>query len=147
MNSSGAEPLPNDQHERFANLVAAGAKLHEAYVEAGYSAKGAKGSSSRLRSHAVVAARIEFLRRDLTDRTMERFVVGRDWVLGGIKAIAENDEAKDADRLRAYELVGKELGMFVHRVGDPDGGPMTEKVEIQFVDDEGEVGEGVPAAH
>jgi len=34
------------------------------------------------------------------------------YVLEGIRAIAENPDAKDADKLRAYELLGKHLRLW-----------------------------------
>jgi hypothetical protein len=37
-------------------------------------------------------------------------------VLGGIRAIAEDPDARHADRLRALELLGKHLKLFTERV-------------------------------
>jgi len=144
---SGVEPLSNQKHEQFANLVSQGIPMGKAYVQAGYGESGAAQSASRLTKNAKVAARIAYLRTKTANAVIAKAMVDRDWVLSGIKTIAEDGEAKGADRLRAFELVGKELGMFVQRVGDPDGGPVTSKLEIEFVDAEDSVGEGLSAAH
>ena len=38
------------------------------------------------------------------------------YVLEGIRAVADDSTAKHADRLRAYELLGKHLRLFVEKV-------------------------------
>jgi len=144
---SGSQPLDNQQHEQFAHLVSQGVAAKNAYIQAGYGGASAQTSASRLSKHDKVAARIAHLRAEAANAVIAKAMVDREWVLGGIKRIAESNAAKDADRLRAFELIGKELGMFVQRVGDPDGASLTDKIEVEFVDASGEVGEGVPAAH
>jgi len=37
------------------------------------------------------------------------------WVLDGLRGIAENPKATDSARARCYELIGKHRGMFVDK--------------------------------
>jgi hypothetical protein len=64
---------------------------------------------------------------------VNRAVIDRDWVLEGLRNIAEKGASESA-RVRALELCGKELGMFVDRssfLWDTDPSQWTnEQVEI-----------------
>ena len=61
--------LQNIRHEKFAQLIAAGAIASKAYEEAGFSPNGAAQGAERLGSKPAVAERIEELRVD-TERLM-----------------------------------------------------------------------------
>jgi phage terminase small subunit len=85
----------------------------KAYAAAGFAGKGAAQSASRLAKSPPVAARIEELSKDLSCIAVQRAVIDRDFVLTGLKEIATNNEEKcTSARVRAYELLGQELGMF-----------------------------------
>jgi hypothetical protein len=43
---------------------------------------------------------------------MARALIDREFVLTGLKDIASDTKLKETARVRAYELLGKELGMF-----------------------------------
>jgi hypothetical protein len=58
--------LRNSRHEKFAQAVARGASLADAYAEAGY--RRFRSSASRLLSYADVAARVEELKRETAER-------------------------------------------------------------------------------
>lgn len=58
---SGAEPLANSRHERFACELAKGSAAGKAYEAAGY--KRDDGCASRLLRNAKVAARVDWLKR------------------------------------------------------------------------------------
>ena len=77
-------------------------------ISAGYSQKSAAAAGSRLLKKDEVKAVIdaELLRR------AEMSGITDTYVLEGIRAIAENPDAKDADKLRAYELLGKHLRLW-----------------------------------
>ena len=77
-------------------------------ISAGYSAKSAAAAGSRLLKKDEIKAAIdaELLRRS------EMSGITDTYVLEGIRAIAENPDAKDADKLRAYELLGKHLRLW-----------------------------------
>ena len=77
-------------------------------ISAGYSPKSAAAAGSRLLKNDEIKAAIdaELLRR------AEMSGITDTYVLEGIRAIAENPDAKDADKLRAYELLGKHLRLW-----------------------------------
>lgn len=145
--------LGNPRWELFAQGIAQGKAQGTAYIEAGYKTnpKVAGVSSSQLLSHPsngpLIRARIAELQAQklaIADRANERAIdtleISREWVLRGLKenaercmqAVAMVDEkgnpigefkhqAQAANR--AYELIGKEFGMFVDRsmdVPNPD---------------------------
>lgn len=62
-------PLPNPKQERFAQEVAAGQSLHDAYKAAGY--RGTPGNARRLRAEEAVWERIEFLQAEIGRRVIE----------------------------------------------------------------------------
>ena len=103
--------LINPRHEQFAVLVAGGMNASEAYKKAGFSAKGASQSASRLAKVPAVAARISALRKSLSAEALRQSLVSREWVLNGLKVLAET-AGSEAARIRAYELCGREVGMF-----------------------------------
>jgi phage terminase small subunit len=80
-------------------------------IAAGYSEKSASAAGSRLLTNPEIKSAIDtaLLRQaELSDLTAT-------FVLEGIRAIAENPNARHADRLRAYELLGKHLKLFTDR--------------------------------
>ena len=82
----------------------------QAAVRAGYSSRSAKVTASRLLTDANV-------QQAVAERTLalaEKVDVTAEWVLTRLQGIAEN-AAKDSDRNRALELIGKHLGMFIER--------------------------------
>ena len=85
--------LTNAKHEKFAVLVAKGVSLSKAYVSAGYSAKGAGGSASKLQRNAAIAARISELQNELSAGVIELEINSRNARLRSLQ--------KDWDRLRA----------------------------------------------
>ena len=66
--------LHHDRQEKFAQAVARGLPATQAYMEAGYRARGhaAEANSSRLRKKIEVAARIEALGGAVTERFIEK---------------------------------------------------------------------------
>lgn len=87
-------------------------------ILAGYSEKSAASAGCRLLTNRKIKAAIdaELLRR------AEMSGITATYVLEGIRAIADDAEAKHTDRLRAYELLGKHLKLW------------TEKVEVDVTD-------------
>ena len=101
--------LRNPRHERFAQGVARGERLCQAYVAAGFSAKGAAPSASRLLRHPEVGARVEELRSTVRQRSMENAVLDQAWVLQRLKERVEHEPGMVG--LRALELMAKILGL------------------------------------
>ena len=90
-------------------------------IAAGYSEKTAKEQGARLLTNVNVKE--ELAKR--FKRQQERTEITADYVLNGIKAVAENTE-KDNDKLKAYELLGKYLKLFTDKteLSGKDGGPL-----------------------
>ena len=106
--------LNNPRHELFAQLVVSGKSLTESFVSAGFSKGNATSCARRLSRNEQVRTRIAELQTVAAQVAITRATIDRDWVLSGLREIAENGESEGA-RVRALELCGKELGMFVDR--------------------------------
>ena len=111
------------KQEAFAQLVAKGSMLVEAYREAGYMPNGSDKTqweaASRLMANSKVLARVKQIQADIEEdrRTIERR--REEYVL---KRLQEEAERADTDgaRVRALELMGKTIGMFTDRVETDD---------------------------
>ena len=90
-------------------------------IAAGYSEKTAQEQGARLLLNVMVKE--ELAKR--FQRLQERTEITADYVLNGIKTVAENTE-KDNDKLKAYELLGKYLKLFTDKteLSGKDGGPL-----------------------
>jgi hypothetical protein len=66
--------LTNPRHEKFALLVASGLTPTKAYVEAGFSARGARQSAHRLLRDPDVSLRVAEATMDLSERTTSGIV-------------------------------------------------------------------------
>lgn len=84
----------------------------QAAIRAGYSQKTARGQASDLLTKPDIQARVQ----ELEDAAAARSGVTVDKIVQRLNDIASNPEAKDADRIRADELLGKYLGMFTEKV-------------------------------
>jgi hypothetical protein len=124
-----AQPLRNEKYEHFAHLIARGESPARAYVLCGYSKKGALLSGNRLRRRADVSARVEELKRSISECQMEKIAVDRAWVMArlveNVQRALQTQPVRDEDgnpigqyvyqggvANKALELLGKELGMF-----------------------------------
>lgn len=111
------------KQEAFAQLVAKGSMLVEAYREAGYMPNGSDKTqweaASRLMANSKVLARVKQLQADMEEdrRTIERR--REEYVLKRLQDEAERAET-DGSRVRALELLGKTIGMFTDRVETDD---------------------------
>ena len=110
--------LQNPRHEQFCQLISAGHSPARAYVAVGYSEKTAYTSGPRLLKTPTVGARVAELQQTVALSAANRAAIDRDWVLSGLRRVAENGASESA-RVRALELVGKELGMFAERPAVP----------------------------
>lgn len=81
-------------------------------TNAGYSPSSAHVTASRLLRNANVASAIEAER----DRLRERSDLRAEDVLRGLRQIAEDESARNSDRIRALELLGKHFRLFIDRV-------------------------------
>lgn len=87
----------------------------QSYKRAGYKVKTDKVASTlslRLLAKVVIKQRIDELKAKLT----EKIEISVDWVLKGIKSIGDKIDAKDTDKLKAFELGGKYQKMFTEKI-------------------------------
>ena len=76
-------------------------------IRAGYSEKAAKEQASRLLTYANVQEYIA----NKQEKAAHRNDITVDFVLNGIKEIAEQGEAEN-NRLKAFDLLGKYVGLY-----------------------------------
>ena len=96
---------------RFARECVASGNAAASVRSAGYTASGATAQGVRLLAKVSVQAEIARL-RELQD---VEAAVDRTWVVNRLRYFAENGE-KESNRLRATELLGKTVGLFVEQV-------------------------------
>ena len=73
---------------------------------AGYSEKTARSQGQRLLTNVDIAK--------MLGERVENAIITADEILTGVKAIAQNGK-RDADKLKAYELLGKHLAMWTDK--------------------------------
>ena len=95
-----------------------------AAIEAGYSAKCAKVTASKMLCDPRVRAIIE----KHGNEAAQKAELDAAYVLGRLRSIADCGEAKHGDQLKALELLGKYLKLFTERVEHSGS------VSIQVVD-------------
>jgi hypothetical protein len=105
-------PLKNPRHEQFVQLVATGKSPKDSFILAGFSKVGAASCAARLLQVASVGARVEHLTNIVASAAVTRAAVDRDWVLSGLRSIAEDREQSGSARVQAYTKVGEALGVF-----------------------------------
>lgn len=84
----------------------------QAAIRAGYSAKTARSIACEMLARPDIQ---EFVRAK-QDEARKNATVTVDGIVDQLREIASNVLAKDSDRIRALELIGKYLGMFTERV-------------------------------
>lgn len=120
------------RHEEFCIGIASGMTAEQAYIRAGYSENGAAQSASRLLRNAQIRSRIRGLRKAMAEQAISQSALTKEYVISHLMTIVEQCmqerpiQDKDGNILgystykpmaaiRALELLGKELGMFVGR--------------------------------
>lgn len=116
-----------DQQDRFCQeYVANGGNATKAYIAAGYSPTGADGAASRLLGNVSVKERV----KELQASVAERLGITQEYLLSHLKGIIDNPTNSNKDRLRAVELAGKNLAMWVEKTENKNNntGDVTAKV-------------------
>jgi len=126
--------LPNIRHERFAQLIAQGKSATDAYIAAGYKARGksAGNAASRLLENDGVKRRLEEIAAEVASKSIadaeeiQRFLTS---VMRG--EVEEQLMTRDGflvtaranvrDRTKAAELLGRAQGVFVLSSQDASG--------------------------
>jgi phage terminase small subunit len=104
----------------------------KAAIRAGYSTKSAHAIGQENLKKPVIKKAID---EEMKQRT-KNVKISVDWVIQGVKCIAENLEEQTKDRLKAYELLGKYLKMFTekHEISGSSSGP----IQFRFVEPDNE---------
>ena len=113
--------LSNPRHERFAQELANGVSATEAYERAGFARN--RVSAHRLKQKPNIRERVsellkqrEHINVQATAKAIEKTALTREWVIERLMLFAKC--ADNAASVRALELLGKGLGMFVDRHAD-----------------------------
>ena len=83
----------------------------QAAIRAGYSEKTANRIGAENLTKPVIQEAIQQLHK----AAEEKCAVTVEWILSEIAKIAQDEEVKTADRLKALELLGKHLGLWEKR--------------------------------
>lgn len=118
-----------DKQKRFVEEYLVDLNATQAAIRAGYSAKTARSQGQRLLTKADIQA--ELARRQETYAKRVEWTVEE--ILADLKGIATDPAQRPADRLKAYELGGKHLGMFTENIHITRGVPISE-----VLDDDGD---------
>jgi phage terminase small subunit len=114
--------LPNPRWERFAQELANGQPATRAYVLAGYRSN--SGNAATLKAQQSVSKRVKELlahREEIEAKGIARAIEQRGITRGDVLAMLIEDRrlAREQGQIgaavRAAELLGKELGMFIDR--------------------------------
>jgi phage terminase small subunit len=102
--------LTNQRHERFAQGIAGGKSPTRAWVEAGYSKKGACQSAKRALNYPDLQARV----RELQETIAHVAVVSRAKVLERLMQLSQKaeDRRQFMAAIRAEELIGRAISIF-----------------------------------
>jgi len=111
---------------RFVEQYLVDLNATQAAIRAGYAAKNADVQGPRLLGNVGVAAAIEKAQSKLSKKTE----ITIDGVIEELRKIglAEDEDVRHGDRIKALELVGKHLGAFItqkHELTGADGKPIT----------------------
>ena len=124
--------LTNARHERFAQLVAAGASGASAYRDAGYSAKGARQGAVNLMSKANIKERIREILAKVEKKTLLTIEERRQFLadvvraevskiplnshlIQSIKTGKDGTEIRLPDKVKSLELDAKMAGELVEK--------------------------------
>ena len=117
------EAAVNDKRRAFVREYLIDLNATQAAIRAGYSNRSAYSQGQRLLKDAEIQQAVRTAKEERAHDTG----LSAQMVLQGLRGIAEG-EASDSARVRAYELLGKHLGMFTERVEHSGG------LAIEFID-------------
>lgn len=97
----------NDRQTRFVESYLAEPNATSAAIKAGYSKKTAYSIGQRLLKTVEVQNRLK--------GRVQEAIITADEILADVREIAKKKSARDSDRLKAYELLGKHLAMWIDK--------------------------------
>lgn len=113
-----------DKQEAFCHAVMSGQCFSDAY-RSSYNASGMTAASihveaSKLASSPKVSLRIESLQRDMEAQRRMQGAARGDAVLKQLTDLAVDPDIQDGARVRALELLGKSVGLWIDKVETED---------------------------
>lgn len=96
----------NQKQTLFVEAFLANANATQAAIKAGYSEKTAYSQGQRLLKNVEIAERLK--------ERVDKAIITADEILTDVKSIAKSAD-KDSDRLKAYEMLGKHLAMWIDK--------------------------------
>jgi phage terminase small subunit len=127
MASKSSKPI-NPQHRRFAEEYVIDFNATHAAIRAGYSKRSAHTTGYRL----LKDAEVQKMLTELIEKQAAKAGVSAERVLKEIssvafKKISPQKTGEMRNKLRALELLGKNLGLFIekHELSGENGGPLT----------------------
>ena len=99
------------KQKRFCEEYMVDCNAKQAAIRAGYSRKSARETGPENLLKPAIGHYIQILQKERSERTE----IDADYVLKGLREIADDREKKTSDRLRAYELLGRHLAMFTDK--------------------------------
>ena len=106
-----ANPTLTDKQLRFCQEYLVDLNATQAAVRAEYSEKTANEQGARLLANVSVQGQIQ----TLMDQRSKKTAITAEYVLNGIRAVADGKTTSDRDRLKALELLGKNLVLFTEK--------------------------------
>jgi phage terminase small subunit len=106
----------NDKRAAFVREYLIDLNATQAAKRAGYSDKTAYSQGQRLLKDAEIQRAVEAGKAERAERAS----LSAEMVIDGLRSIAQG-EASDSARVRAYELLGKHLGMFTDKTEHSGG--------------------------
>jgi len=120
-----------DKQKRFVEEYLVDLNATQAARRAGYSEKTARSQGQRLLTNVDIQKALAY--RQATYAKRVEWTVEE--ILTDLRVIATNPYNRLPDRLKAYELGGKHLGMFTDKLDvTSDGGPF--KITVEVIDDD-----------
>jgi len=128
--------LENDGHERYCQEYVIDLNQTQAYIRAGYAAKGAKDNASRLTANDSIQARITELQKYISERLqISAADVARELMRLGFSNVA--DFLEDNDKLKEIVKLPRHITAAVASIKTGEtsngiGAPPTIETEIKF---------------
>lgn len=112
----------NEKQKLFAEFYLADSNATQSAIKAGYSEKTAYSQGQRLLKNVEIA--------ELLKERVATAIITTDEILQDVKSIAKSAD-KDSDRLKAYEMLGKHLAMWIDK---SESNVTIEKIRVEFID-------------
>jgi phage terminase small subunit len=118
------------KQEAFINEYCVTLNATQSAIKAGYKSKNANATGAENLTKPYIKHEIEKRLKEKANQNN----INAELVLNGIKEIAFKSNAKDTDRLRALELLGKYLKLFTDKVESETKVITNEPIRIVFDD-------------